>query len=140
MQAVKWTAAEDARARRHQAPSPRQRAEEWQRAAARPWTHWDKISTLGCIALSAAVIWWVASQGAAVRQMSNRIDRLQTQIQRATAENASLSAQVDELSKPDRILGIAINQLHMRHASPVQIVSGAGTHGQGDEPGASAKP
>ncbi|WP_029420621.1 septum formation initiator family protein [Alicyclobacillus macrosporangiidus] len=127
MQAFNRAVAEDVRVHRPSAPASRREAQRGAAVQTRRWTRWERISTLACIALSAGVVWFVASTGAAIQQMSNQIDRLQTQIQRASAENATLAAQVDTLSKPDRILSKA-EKLGARYASPVQIVPGTAGH------------
>jgi cell division protein FtsL len=127
MQALKRAVAEEVRVHRPAAPASRGEAQRRAGVQARRWTRWERISTLACIALSAGVVWFVASTGATIHQMSNQIDRLQSQIQRATAENASLAAQVDTLSKPDRILSTA-EKAGARYANPVEIVPGTAGH------------
>ena len=52
--------------------------------------------------------------------------QLQTQIQTLSANNASLTAQVDALERPSRILGIAMNELHMQYQTPVQVGAASG--------------
>jgi cell division protein FtsL len=82
---------------------------------------WHRISTLGCITACCAIFWFVANTGAKIDNLNYKIDQLQTSVHTASADNASLSLKVDQLQQPDRILGIAMGQLHMQWASPVHI-------------------
>lgn len=81
----------------------------------------DRVSTCLCIALSVGTIWFIASQGAKIDRINYNVDHMQVQIKQTQAENQTLASQVDELMRPSRILGIAVGQLHMQYANPVQI-------------------
>lgn len=89
----------------------------------------NRISMLCCIVVCAGIAWLVATTSAKINALNYDVYRLQTQIQKAAATNADLTAQVDKLSQPARILEIAKNRLHMTYANPVQI--GAGSAQQG---------
>jgi cell division protein FtsL len=82
---------------------------------------WQRASIVGCILTCSAVFWMIANNGAKIDSMNYSIDKMQSQIQKASAENASLTSQVDNLQRPERILGIATGPLHMQYASPVHI-------------------
>ena len=93
------------------------------------WSIRDRVSVFTAIAISAASFWMLAMGGAQIDRMNYNIDTLQSQVQKASAENASLTAQVDELSQPARILNIALNKLHMQYKNPVSLVGTSGaTH------------
>lgn len=68
-----------------------------------------------------AIFWGVANTGAKIDSLNYKIDQLQTNVHTASADNASLTLKVDQLQQPDRILSIAMGQLHMQWASPVHI-------------------
>lgn len=87
----------------------------------RPRRFWQRASAISCILACTAVFWSIANTGAKIDNMNYSINKIQTQIQTASAENASLTVQVDKLQQPERILGIAIGQLHMHIATPVHI-------------------
>ncbi len=80
-----------------------------------------RLSMVGCILVAFGALWFVCTKGAEVYSVSYENVKLQTQIQRLAANNASLTAQVDELERPARILTIALNKLHMQYAEPVRI-------------------
>jgi cell division protein FtsL len=82
---------------------------------------YDRVSIFGCILVSAAVFWFIAVQSAQIDRVNYHIASLQQQSQRLEAENAALTKNVDELKRPERILSIALHQLHMKYANPIQI-------------------
>lgn len=82
---------------------------------------WERASVLGCIMACAMVLWMVAANGGRIAAMNYSIDKMQAQAQKVSAEDASLTAQVDSLQKPERILHVALSELHMQYATPVQI-------------------
>ncbi|MBX5435594.1 MAG: septum formation inhibitor [Alicyclobacillaceae bacterium] len=86
---------------------------------------WNRVSAVLCIAFGTAVMWAVAGQAAAVERINDHIGQLRSEIAKTEAVNASLTAQVDQLTRPSRILGIAMGRLHMRYANPVQIPAGS---------------
>jgi cell division protein FtsL len=95
---------------------------------ARPQTRphvsvWNRVSAFACIGTCTAVLWFMASTGARINAVNDRIDQAQLQIQTVTANNASLTATVDKLTQPTRILSYATNQLHMKYANPITIVA-----------------
>jgi cell division protein FtsL len=53
--------------------------------------------------------------------MNHSVASLQAKVTQVSAQNAALTTQVDELKRPSRILSIALNQLHMKYANPVNI-------------------
>src|SRR5579875_2415679 len=81
----------------------------------------NRVSMTLCVVIAFSAAWLIASKAAAIYSMNYANVKLQTQIQTLAANNASLTAQVDELERPSRILNIAINQLHMQYANPVRI-------------------
>ncbi len=83
--------------------------------------HYHRVSMVLCIMTAISALWVVCSEGAQIYGVSFENVRLQTQIQSWSANDASLTAKVDELERPSRILNIAINQDHMQYANPVRI-------------------
>lgn len=81
----------------------------------------NKVSMVLCVAIALSALWFVCAKGALIYSMSYGNVKLQTQIQKMAADNASLTAQVDELERPSRILNIALGKLHMQYANPVRI-------------------
>jgi cell division protein FtsL len=81
----------------------------------------DSIVSLACIAIPFAVVWLLTGQDVKIHRMTYAIDQLQGQVQQTGISNADLSAEVDELTQPARILNIAVGELHMQFASPLQI-------------------
>ncbi len=81
----------------------------------------NRLSIILCVALAVSALWFVSAKGAEIYSLSYANVKLQTQIQKMTASNASLTAQVDELERPSRILNIALGKLHMQYANPVRI-------------------
>lgn len=81
----------------------------------------DRIVIFSAVAISAVSVWFIASVGARIDGLNYSIDNLQSQVQKDAANNASLNAQVDQLSQPSRILSIALGSLHMQYKSPVQV-------------------
>jgi len=90
-----------------------------ERARGLSWT--DKFAIAASIAFCMSAGWYVAGAGAKIDLLNASIDRIQTQIQRTAADNASLSTQVDELKSPSRILGIVMGRFKGQFAHPVQI-------------------
>lgn len=80
------------------------------------------ISLFVCCAISFASVWYVASKGAQVYRISYANTRLQTKINQQDAKNAALSAQVDQLKQPSRILRMAM-AFHMEFKKPLIIPS-----------------
>lgn len=87
----------------------------------RPSERFNKLSMVLCVAVALGALWFVCAKGALIYSLSYGNVRLQTQIQKMAADNATLTAQVDELERPSRILDIALNKLHMYYANPVRI-------------------
>lgn len=83
----------------------------------------DRLVIYAAVAVSTVALWYVASAGAKIDQLNYNIDNLQGQVQQAVADNASLTAQVDKLSQPSRILNIALGSLHMQYKNPIQVGS-----------------
>lgn len=81
----------------------------------------DRVLISAAILVSAAAVWSIATVGATIDSVNYSVDHLQIAVQKAAAENASLTAQVDQLSQPARILGIAQGKLHMQYKDPVQV-------------------
>lgn len=81
----------------------------------------NKLSMVGCVVVGFIAMWMLASTGASIYNYSYQNVQLQSQIQQMAATNASLTAQLDTLERPGRILNIALNQLHMQYANPIQI-------------------
>lgn len=81
----------------------------------------DSVVTLVCIAIPFALVWLLTAQDAKIHRMTYAIDQLQGQVQQTGISNADLSANVDKLTEPARILHIALGELHMQFASPLQI-------------------
>ena len=81
----------------------------------------NRVSMVACLAIAIGAIWFVCVQGAQIYNMSYGNVKLQSQMQKLAANNASLTAQVDELERPSRILDIAMNKYHMQYANPVRI-------------------
>ncbi|MCL6626103.1 septum formation initiator family protein [Alicyclobacillus shizuokensis] len=90
------------------------------------FTRYDRISIFACIVISAGILWFIAMQSAQIDRINYRISSLQQQARQVEAENAALTKDVDELKRPARILSIALNQLHMKYADPVQISGNTG--------------
>ncbi|WP_067931587.1 septum formation initiator family protein [Alicyclobacillus kakegawensis] len=90
------------------------------------FTRYDRISIFACIVISTAILWFIAMQSAQIDRINYHISSLQQQTRQVEAENAALTKDVDELKRPARILSIALNQLHMKYADPVQISGTAG--------------
>ncbi|MCL6637742.1 MAG: cell division protein FtsL [Alicyclobacillus sp.] len=111
---------------RHEQLAP---AEPSRKPVAQPrpqaFSWWDWISTCGCLLVSLLVLWHVASTSAQIATLNTQVDQLQQQIRQVSADNASLTAQVDTLSKPSRILQIAVNKLHMKYTAPLEIATGS---------------
>ena len=81
----------------------------------------NRLSMVLCVAIALGALWVVCAKGALIYSLSYGNVRLQTQIQKVAADNATLTAQVDELERPSRILDIALGKLHMSYANPVRI-------------------
>lgn len=88
----------------------------------------DRIVISAAVAVAAGAVWFLASVGARIDRLNYSIDNLQNQVQQSTAENASLNAQVDQLSQPSRILSIALNKLHLQYKNPIQVGSQSVSH------------
>jgi len=84
---------------------------------------WNRVSLVGCIVACFAATWMLTTTGASLYNENYQNVKLQTQIQTLSATNASLTAKVDELQRPGRILGIALGPDHMQYANPIQIAS-----------------
>ncbi|MCL6631697.1 MAG: septum formation initiator family protein [Alicyclobacillus herbarius] len=85
------------------------------------FSRFDRISIFGCIVASAGILWFIATQSAQIDRVNYHIASLEQQTQQVEAENAALTKDVDELKRPARILSIALHQLHMKYANPIQI-------------------
>jgi cell division protein FtsL len=83
----------------------------------------DRVAISAAIVISTVAVWLVASAGARIDRLNYSIDSLNTQLQRSAAQNAALTAQVDQLSQPARILAIALDKLHMQYKDPLQVGS-----------------
>lgn len=83
----------------------------------------NRMTLFFCCAVSFASVWFVASQGAAVYRVSYANTLLQAQINQQEAKNAAVSAQVDQLKQPSRILNAAVGEYHMVYKNPVVIPS-----------------
>lgn len=81
---------------------------------------WDRASLFGCIALCAAIGWFLAASSAQVATANQTINQLKTEIQQVSATNASYTAELATLTQPSRILKVALG-MHMVHANPVEI-------------------
>ena len=81
----------------------------------------NRVSMILCIAVALGALWSVCARGAMIYSTSYGNVKLQTQIQKMSADNAARTAQVDELERPSRILNIALGKLHMQYANPVRI-------------------
>lgn len=82
----------------------------------------DRVSISAAILVSAIAVWSIATVGAKIDAVNYSVDHLQVAVQKAAAENASLTAQVDQLSQPSRILAIA-GKLGMQYKNPVQVAA-----------------
>lgn len=107
--------------RYEQAQSPRHTPSKAPSSSRRHISVWDRVSLFGTIVLCTTALWVLAATSGHIAQLGNNIVETQSQIQRVEAENASLTAKLDALTRPSRVLGIAINQLHMKYANPVRI-------------------
>ncbi len=81
----------------------------------------NRISMVMCIVVAIGAVWFVCAQGAQIYNLSYGNVKLQSQMQELAANNASLTAQMDGLEKPSRILGVAMNKYHMQYANTVRI-------------------
>ncbi|QSO49463.1 hypothetical protein [Alicyclobacillus mengziensis] len=81
-------------------------------------------SMWACVIAGVAVFWFIATMGARIDAANYKIDNLQSQIQSQTAENASLTAKVDQLKEPSRLLQQALKD-GAHYANPVTIVTGS---------------
>jgi cell division protein FtsL len=86
----------------------------------------NKLSMVLCVAVALGAMWVVCTKGALIYSLSYGNVKLQTQIQKMAADNATLTAQVDELERPSRILNVALGKLHMHYANPVRISGSLG--------------
>jgi|GEM_PF-6428489 len=91
------------------------------RQQTRTKSFFDKVSMFGCIAVTVAAFWFLAGNSAKVDAMNQSLAKMQSTISQVSAENAALQTKVDELRRPSRILSIALGQLHMKYATPVNI-------------------
>lgn len=85
---------------------------------------WDRATAFGCIGIATAILWVIAGVGGKISSTNNQIYQLQMTMQSVSATNATLTAQVDNLTRPTRILNVALNQLHMHYANPIVIPAG----------------
>jgi hypothetical protein len=91
---------------------------------ARPQTRKIKLNHLVFTAtamVAFAAAWMVAAKGASIDSLNYQNVNLQVKIQTLSADNASYTAQKDVLATPSHILNVALNELHLLHANPVQI-------------------
>jgi cell division protein FtsL len=77
----------------------------------------QKLSWLATIGICSLIAVFVLSQYALMTKKNYEIESLNSKIQTATTKNGSLQEQVIALSSPDRIIGIALNKLHMTFGS-----------------------
>ncbi|QQE80699.1 hypothetical protein [Alicyclobacillus sp. SO9] len=81
----------------------------------------DKLSIGAAIVLVLGVFWMLAGNAAKVNVMNHSVAQLQSQVSTVSAQDAALNTQVDELERPSRILSLALNKYHMKHANAVHI-------------------
>ena len=79
-----------------------------------------KVSFILSAVIAFSVAWMVARTNAQIYGLNYHNVHLQMQIQKLSAQNASLTSEVDTLSAPSRILSKAM-QDHMQYANPIQI-------------------
>lgn len=95
--------------------------EQGAQRAVQTHSRWNRLSMVGCIVVAFASIWMLAAEGANIDKLNYANVDLQTKIAQASAENASLTAQIDQMEQPSVILNKALNQLHMQYANPITI-------------------
>lgn len=84
---------------------------------------WNYLSLVGCLVVGFAAVWMIANSGASIYTLNYQNIELQSKIQTLSATNASLTAKVDELERPARILGLALGSYHEQYANPIRIGS-----------------
>lgn len=70
----------------------------------RTFSKWDRVSIVGCIVACAMVFWGLAAANAHITAVNRSIDKLTVQTQKVSAENSSLTEQIDSLSDPQNVL------------------------------------
>jgi cell division protein FtsL len=84
----------------------------------------EKITYLLSVILVVAVLGYILSLKASVAQINYEVQVLEKAKADIEEQNAELRLQVAELSSPERILDIAVNQLGLvRKDTPVKILS-----------------
>ena len=104
----------------HVQPREYERPRKSRQTAVRTKTRFDYISLFGSIVVCAVAGWMLASMSARAASVNAQIVQLKSQIQRASAVNASYSASLDKLTQPARILAVA-QSLGMKQGQPITI-------------------
>lgn len=70
----------------------------------RSFSTWDRVSIVGCIVACAMVFWTLAATNAHITVVNRSIDNLNVQSQKLSAQNSSISEQINASLNPANVL------------------------------------
>lgn len=84
----------------------------------------ERLLLLSALVFVTVIVMVIITRFASIMVNNYELQNLQASINAQNSRNASLQAQVDQLSSPTRILGFAQGVLNMKPAAPIEVGAG----------------